>query len=59
MGQLKSLSSRSRFGHLTKYADLILYMKDGVISESGTHEELLGVDGEYAQLYNVQAQAFT
>jgi len=48
-----------RFGHLTKYADLILYMKDGVISESGTHEELLGVGGEYAQLYNVQAQAFT
>ncbi|KAF8323976.1 P-loop containing nucleoside triphosphate hydrolase protein [Clavulina sp. PMI_390] len=48
-----------RFGHLTKYADLILYMKDGKILEKGTHAELLALDGGYAQLYNVQAQAFS
>ncbi|KAF8323977.1 P-loop containing nucleoside triphosphate hydrolase protein [Clavulina sp. PMI_390] len=47
-----------RFGHLTKYADIILYMKDGKILEKGTHAELLALDGSYAHLYNVQAQAF-
>ncbi|KAF8323978.1 P-loop containing nucleoside triphosphate hydrolase protein [Clavulina sp. PMI_390] len=47
-----------RFGHLTKYADVILYMKDGKILEKGTHAELLALDGSYAHLYNVQAQAF-
>jgi hypothetical protein len=34
-------------------------MKDGKISELGTHKDLMGRDGEYASLYNVQAQAFT
>lgn len=29
---------RSRFGHLTKYADLILFMKDGTIVEQGSHQ---------------------
>ncbi|KAJ7240576.1 P-loop containing nucleoside triphosphate hydrolase protein [Mycena rebaudengoi] len=47
-----------RFGHLTKHADIILCMKDGQIAESGTHRELMALDGEYAGLYNVQAQAF-
>ncbi|KAG2366063.1 P-loop containing nucleoside triphosphate hydrolase protein [Suillus spraguei] len=44
-----------RFGHLTKFADLIL----GTVVEMGTHQELLNQQGEYAHLYNVQAQAFT
>ncbi|KAF9020479.1 P-loop containing nucleoside triphosphate hydrolase protein [Hymenopellis radicata] len=47
-----------RFGHLTKHADLILCMKDGNLVESGRHAELLGLNGEYANLYNVQASAF-
>lgn len=34
-------------------------MKDGRILEKGTHTELLGLGGSYANLYNVQAQAFT
>jgi len=37
-----------------KNADLILYMKDGDIMESGSHEELLAKDGLYAELYNSQ-----
>lgn len=35
-------------------ADMILVMKDGDIIEQGTHEELLALDGFYAQLYNSQ-----
>ncbi|KAJ7753911.1 P-loop containing nucleoside triphosphate hydrolase protein [Mycena maculata] len=48
-----------RFGHLTKYADLVICMKDGQAVESGTHQELLARGGEYSELYNVQAKAFT
>lgn len=39
-------------------ADLILVMMHGDIVESGTHEQLLARNGEYARLYNAQfAQA--
>lgn len=37
-----------------KNADLILVMKDGDIIESGTHIELLSMNGFYADLYNSQ-----
>ncbi|KAJ6453285.1 P-loop containing nucleoside triphosphate hydrolase protein [Mycena vitilis] len=49
-----------RFRHLTRYyADIIICLKEGRISELGTHKDLMAADGEYASLYNVQAQAFT
>ncbi|RDB22977.1 Lipid A export ATP-binding/permease protein MsbA [Hypsizygus marmoreus] len=48
-----------RFGHLTKHADMIICMKEGAIVESGSHETLLKLDGEYAKLYNIQADAFS
>lgn len=35
-------------------ADLILVMKDGDITEQGTHEQLIEKDGFYATLYNSQ-----
>jgi len=35
-------------------ADKILALKDGEIIESGTHDELLELDGFYANLYNSQ-----
>ncbi|OMF93030.1 ABC transporter ATP-binding protein [Paenibacillus sp. FSL R7-0337] len=38
-------------------ADLILFMKDGDIVESGTHDELLESGGYYARLYNSQFTA--
>jgi len=47
-----------RFGHLTKYADKIICMKDGGIVEMGTHTELMQIKGEYAKLHNIQASAF-
>ncbi|CAA7271192.1 unnamed protein product [Cyclocybe aegerita] len=48
-----------RFGHLTKYADRIICMKEGSIVEMGTHEELIQKKGEYANLYDIQASAFS
>lgn len=35
-------------------ADRILVVKDGIIAEQGTHDELLGMDGIYRDLYETQ-----
>ena len=35
-------------------ADMILYMQDGDVRETGTHEELLKKNGLYAKMYNSQ-----
>jgi ATP-binding cassette subfamily B protein len=34
--------------------DLIIYIEDGHIAESGTHESLLAKQGLYADLYDTQ-----
>jgi subfamily B ATP-binding cassette protein MsbA len=36
-------------------AHKIVVLKDGVVAEEGTHDELLGRNGVYAELYRVQA----
>ncbi|MFA6075292.1 MAG: ABC transporter ATP-binding protein [Negativicutes bacterium] len=33
-------------------ADMIMVIKDGIIAEHGTHEQLLQLNGEYASLYD-------
>jgi ATP-binding cassette, subfamily B, multidrug efflux pump len=38
-------------------ADTIIVLDHGKIVESGSHNELLGLDGHYAQLYNMQYKA--
>jgi subfamily B ATP-binding cassette protein MsbA len=40
-----------------KNADRIYTVDDGEIIESGTHNELLADDGEYAELYTIQSKA--
>ncbi|MBE5921985.1 MAG: ABC transporter ATP-binding protein [Lachnospiraceae bacterium] len=34
--------------------DEIIYMKDGVITERGTFTELMALNGDFAQVYNIQ-----
>lgn len=36
-------------------ADKIFYLRDGVVAESGTHEELLARSGDYAELVAMQS----
>ena len=35
-------------------AHRILVIRDGVVAEEGSHQELLAQGGDYAQLYNTQ-----
>jgi ABC-type multidrug transport system fused ATPase/permease subunit len=37
-----------------KHADRIVVLKDGVVAEEGTHDELLALGGEYAHIYDLQ-----
>ena len=39
----------------TQFCDRILYLKDGTITEQGTHQELIALGGEYAWLYELQS----
>jgi len=57
-GQKTMIFSSHRFGQLTRPADLILYMNDSEIVEAGNHVGLMRQGGEYARLWNLQAQAF-
>jgi len=42
-----------------KKADRIMLIEDGKIVENGNHDELMGVDGHYARIYNAQLQNLT
>ncbi|MDY3005390.1 ABC transporter ATP-binding protein [Anaerococcus porci] len=42
----------------TKFCDRIIYMKDGEILASGSHEELMQKNDEYRDLYNLQAKNY-
>ncbi len=42
----------------TRFCDRIILLKDGEIKESGSHEELLSQNGEYARLFHIQAKNY-
>ncbi|KAG1845091.1 P-loop containing nucleoside triphosphate hydrolase protein [Suillus subalutaceus] len=56
-GNKTMIFSTHRFGNLTRHADLILYL-DQTVQEQGTHDELMSKGGEYARMWNLQANAF-
>ena len=42
----------------TRFCDRIVLLEDGVITESGSHGELMEKNGQYANLFNVQSQYY-
>ena len=57
------LSNRTTFiisnrFHAIAQADRILVFKDGEIVQSGTHDEIVNVPGEYRELYETQMRPF-
>jgi len=43
---------------ITQYVDKIYVLSNGSLIESGTHNELMLVDGEYATMFNLQAEKY-
>ncbi len=42
----------------TQFSDWIMFLKDGRLTEQGSHEELLRAGGEYAGLYELQSHYY-
>lgn len=42
-----------------RFCDRVMVFKDGKVIESGSHEQLIGKDGLYAELFHMQAEYYT
>jgi len=42
----------------TKFCDKVIYLKNGNITEEGTHDELMSKNGEYKELFDIQAKNY-
>ena len=42
----------------TRHADRIFMLEKGKIIESGSHEELINLNGKYAEMFNLQAEKY-
>lgn len=54
---ITSLIISHRFS-VVRNGDLICVLADGRIVESGTHDELIGIDGRYAAMFRLQADRY-
>ncbi len=52
-----SLVISHRFSTI-RLADRILVLRDGIIQEQGTHDELVALGGQYARLFGIQAKGY-
>ena len=43
----------------TVNADRIIMLENGKVAEIGTHEELMNKNGDYAYMFNLQAEKYT
>jgi len=50
--------STHRYGNLVQHGNVIIFMKNARVTELGTHDELIKLDGGYAEMWKLQAQAF-
>ena len=39
-------------------ADRIVYIENGIVSEMGSHKELMALGGKYAELYRIQFEQY-
>ena len=42
----------------TRFCDRVVLLENGVVAESGTHDELMSQNGRYAHMFNVQAKYY-
>ena len=42
----------------TRFCDRVCFLKDGSITETGTHASLLAAGGDYAQMFEIQARYY-
>ena len=42
----------------TKFCDEIMLLNDGKVLETGTHEELIKLDGFYKKMYDTQGKYY-
>lgn len=54
----KSLLVITHRFNTTQNLDKILVLNEGALVEMGTHFQLMSINGEYASMYNIQAESF-
>ncbi|MBF1108414.1 MAG: ABC transporter ATP-binding protein, partial [Solobacterium sp.] len=42
----------------TRFCDNIVFLENGEIVEQGTHEQLMKLNGKYAEMFDVQAKYY-
>ena len=42
----------------TRFCDRIVLIDNKTITESGTHDELMALNGKYAEIFNIQMQYY-